>query len=152
MAIHLVLFTASRRECQTRARKRRESAEKTRKDALLRTMMVDGGTIRVVRRKVRPGDVPDMAQMERLVMHIKDPYKPAVWLLAYTGIRPSELCGLRVRNIDFARKIVSVSETLMPVNRFEESDYGLFEGPTKTEAGDRDIPIPKWLCDDIATM
>jgi integrase len=108
--------------------------------------------IRVTRRKVRPGDVPDMAEMERLVAQVRDPYKPAVWLLVYTGIRPAELCGLRVRSINFPRRMVSVSETLMPVNRFEESVYGLVEGPTKTEAGDRDIPIPQWLCDDIAAM
>ena len=111
-----------------------------------------GHAIRVTRRKVRPGDVPDMAEMERLVAHVRDPYKPAVWLLVYTGIRPAELCGLRVRSINFPRRMVSVSETLMPVNRFEQSVYGLVEGPTKTEAGDRDIPIPQWLCDDIAAM
>jgi len=93
-----------------------------------------------------------MAEMERLVAHVRDPYKPAVWLLVFTGIRPAELCGLRVRSINFARRMVSVSDTLMPVNRFEESAYGLVEGPTKTEAGDRDIPIPQWLCDDIAAM
>jgi Phage integrase, N-terminal SAM-like domain len=38
--------------------------------------------IRVTRRKLRPGDVPDMADIERLVAHVPDPYKPAVWLLA----------------------------------------------------------------------
>jgi integrase len=25
-------------------------------------------------------------------------------------------------------------------------------GPPKTDAGDRDIPIPAWLCDDLAAM
>lgn len=111
-----------------------------------------GHAIRVPRRKVRPGDVPDMAEMELLVAHVRDPYKPAVWLLVYTGIRPAELCGLRVRSIDFVRRIVRISETLMPVNRFDEAAYGLVDGPTKTEAGDRDIPIPRWLCDDLAAM
>ena len=108
--------------------------------------------IRVTRRKLRPGDVPDMAEMERLVTNIKDPYKPAAWLLVYTGMRPAELCGLRVRSIDFARRLVCVTETLMPVNRYDESVYRLVDGPTKTAASDRDIPIPQWLCDDIAAM
>jgi integrase len=111
-----------------------------------------GHSIPVPRKKLRPGDVPDMGEAERLVAHTKDPYKPAVWLLIYTGMRPSELCGLRVRSIDFGRRLVSITETLMPVNRFEESPYGLVKGPTKTEAGDRDIPIPQWLCDDLAAM
>ena len=26
------------------------------------------------------------------------------------------------------------------------------KGPPKTDAGDRDIPIPAWLCDDLAAM
>jgi integrase len=106
----------------------------------------------VRRRKVRAGDVPDMAELERLVAQVRDPYKPAVWLMAYTGLHPSELCGLRVPSIDFARRHVRVSETLMPVNRFKQSTYCLVSGPPKTEAGDRDIPIPVWLCDDIAAM
>jgi len=57
-------------------------------------------TIRVVRRKVRPGDVPDMATMERLVTHIKDPYKTRGMAVGLYRHSPSELCGLRVRNID----------------------------------------------------
>ena len=74
--------------------------------------------IRVARQKLRPGDVPDMADIERLVAHVADPYKPAVWLLAYTGMRPSELCGLRVSSIDFVRRVIRVTETLMPVYRY----------------------------------
>ena len=108
--------------------------------------------IRVTRRKLRPGDVPDMADIERLVAHVPDPYKPAVWLLAYTGMRPSELCGLRVSSIDFVRRVVHVTETLMPVHRYGDWRYQLVGGPPKTHAGDRDIPIPAWLCDDLAAM
>ena len=26
------------------------------------------------------------------------------------------------------------------------------EGPPKTDAGDRTIPIPQWLCEDLASM
>jgi integrase len=98
-----------------------------------------GHEIRVPRRKMRPGDVPDT-------------YKPAVWLMAYTGIRPSELCGLRVSSIDFARRTVHVTETLIPVNKFDDFEHALVPGPPKTDAGDRDIPIPQWLCDDLAAM
>ncbi len=108
--------------------------------------------IRVPRRKIRAGDVPDMAQLVRLVECVIDPYKPAVWLMAYTGIRPSELCGLRVSSIDFARRVMHITETLIPVNKFDDFEHTLVPGPTKTEAGDRDIPIPQWLCDDLTAM
>jgi integrase len=67
-------------------------------------------------------------------------------------MRPSELCGLRVRSIDFTRRRVRISETLLPVHRFAGSPYTLAGGPPKTDAGDRDIPIPAWLCDDLAAM
>ena len=111
-----------------------------------------GHQFRVVKRKLRPGDVPDMADIKRLVAQVRDPYKPAVWLMAFTGLRPSELCGLRVRRIDFTRRLVRVSETLLPGHRYGSSPYSLVSGPPKTDAGDRDIPIPAWLCDDLAAM
>jgi integrase len=88
-----------------------------------------GHEIKVRRRKVRAGDVPDMAELERLVAQERDPYKPAVWLMTYTGLRPSELCDLRVRSIDYTRRLVRISETLMPVTRFEQSAYSLVSAP-----------------------
>jgi len=111
-----------------------------------------GHEIRVPKRKLRPGDVPDMEQLVRLVDNVVDPYKPAVWIMAYTGIRPSELCGLRVSSVDFVRRILHVTETLIPVNKFDDFEHALVPGPPKTDAGDRDIPIPEWLCDDLAAM
>lgn len=56
------------------------------------------------KRKIRQGDVPDMADVHRLVAATRDPYKPAVWLLALLGLRPAELCGLRVGAVDFGRR------------------------------------------------
>jgi integrase len=94
-----------------------------------------GHQIRVPKRKLRPGDVPDMADIERLVAHVRDPYKPEVWLLAFTGMRPSELCGLRVRSIDFTRRRVRISETLLLVHRYAGLPYSLVGGPPKTDAG-----------------
>ena len=108
--------------------------------------------IPVARRKLRSGDVPDMADIERLIAQVADPYKPAVWLLAYTGLRPSELCGLRVASVDFVKRVIRVTETLMPVHRYADARYSLVGGPPKTQAGDRDIPIPGWLCDQLAAM
>jgi integrase len=94
----------------------------------------------------------DMADIERLIAQVADPYKPAVWLLAYTGLRPSELCGLRVASVDFVKRVIRVTETLMPVHRYADARYGLVGRPHKTQAGDRDIPIPGWLCDQLAAM
>jgi integrase len=113
-----------------------------------------GHEIVVRRKKLREGDgVLSMEQVHQLIGHIPDRYKPAVWLLVFAGLRPAELCGLRVRDIDFARHEVSVRATLMPVHRYGDQPYmGRVEGPPKTDAGDRTIPIPEWLCHDLAAI
>ncbi|MEO5843103.1 MAG: tyrosine-type recombinase/integrase [Acidimicrobiales bacterium] len=111
-----------------------------------------GHEIPVRRKKMRPGDMLDMAEIQRLVDHVRDPYKPAVWLLALLGLRPAELCGLRVSSVDFVRRLVAITATLTPVHAFDDEPYRLVEGPPKTEAGDRSLPIPTWLAEDLAGM
>ena len=109
--------------------------------------------IEVRRRRIREGDVLDMGQVHQLVAEVRDPYKPAVWLLVLTGLRPAELCGLRVSSVDTVRGLVHVTETLLPVHKFGDEPYrSAVEGPPKTAAGDRTIPIPAWLCEDLAAM
>lgn len=104
------------------------------------------------RRKLHEGDVLNMEQIHLLAAHVKDPYKPAVWLLMLAGLRPAELCGLRVCDVDFIKNVVHVSQTVLPVHSFDTEGFGLVTGPPKTSAGDRRIPIPAWLCDDLAAM
>ncbi len=109
--------------------------------------------VKVRRRKVRDGDgVLTMQQVHQLVAHVREPYKSAVWLLVFAGLRPAELCGLRVRDIDFVRHTVTVRATLMPVHAYADEPWRMVEGPPKTDAGDRTVPIPGWLCDDLAKM
>lgn len=108
--------------------------------------------IPIPRRKLHEGDVLNMEQVHQLVAHVKDPYKPAVWLLMLAGLRPAELCGLRVCDVDFVKHVIHVSQTVLPVHSFDSEGFGLVTGPPKTSAGDRRIPIPAWLCDDLAAM
>lgn len=108
--------------------------------------------IPIPRRKLHEGDVLSMEQIHQLVAHVKDPYKPAVWLLMLAGLRPAELCGLRVCDVDFVKHVIHVSQTVRPVHSFDSEGFGLVIGPPKTSAGDRRIPIPAWLCDDLAAM
>jgi len=104
-------------------------------------------------RRIQQGDVPDMDEIQHLVEHVKDPYKPAVWLFAFAGLRPAELCGLRVRSIDFLNRNVHITETLLPVHAFADVPHrSQVEGPPKTEAGIRIIPLPVWLVEDLALM
>ena len=109
-------------------------------------------SIPVRRAKVGRGAVLNMTEVHRLVDHTREPYKPAVWMLALLGLRPAELCGLRVGAVDFTRGTVHVTETLNVVHRYGDARRTLVEGPTKSTAGDRVLPMPTWLRDDLAEM
>ena len=108
--------------------------------------------IPIPRRKLHEGDVLSMEQVHQLVAHVRDPYKPAVWLLMLAGLHPAELCGLRVRDVDFTRHVIHVHQTVLPVHRFDTESFGLVTGPPKTSSGDRRIPIPDWLCDELGAL
>jgi integrase len=104
------------------------------------------------RRKIGTGDVLTMAQIHRLIDVVDERYRLAVWILVFTGMRPAELCGLRVGDVDFARHRVHVQHALTPVHAFDDHPYQLVSGPPKTEAGNRILPLPDWLCDELAVM
>ena len=108
--------------------------------------------IPIPKRKLHEGDVLSMEQVHQLVAHVREPYKPAVWLLMLAGIRPAELCGLRVCDVDFDKRIIHVHQTVLPVHRYDREGFGLVTRPPKTAAGDRRIPIPEWLCRDLSAM
>jgi integrase len=95
----------------------------------------------------RPRSQPlTMEQINLLVDHADERYRAAVWLLALAGLRVSELCGLRVADVDWQRHTITVSEAQMWVN-----GTLVTKGP-KTDSGVRVIPIPAWLADDLAAM
>jgi integrase len=41
---------------------------------------------------------------------------------------------------------------MMPVHKFGDEPYRMVEGPPKTDAGDRVIPIPEWLSTDLSAL
>jgi integrase len=49
-------------------------------------------------------------------------------------------------------RILHVNQTVLPLHGFDTQGFQLVTGPTKTEGGDRKIPIPDWLCDEIASV
>jgi integrase len=111
-----------------------------------------GHSIPMRRKKVGAGEVLSMADAHRLVAATRDPYQPAVWLMLLAGLRPAELCGLRVRHVDAVRKELHVAETLNVVHGYDDQPYTVHRGLTKTAAGDRFLPLPQSICDDLAAM
>jgi integrase len=104
------------------------------------------------KRKLGSGQVLTMEQAHSLVRCTRDPYKPLVWLLVLEGLRPGELCGLTVRDIEFQRRRMHVHQTLNYVHGYDGGTATLERGSTKTDAGDRMLPLPADLCDDLAAM
>ena len=73
----------------------------------------------------------------------KSPYGVFFFVSTYTGMRRSELLGLRWSSIDLDRGTISIHETLQRV-----TGQGLKVLPTKTASARRMIPVPK----DVVTL
>ena len=111
-----------------------------------------GHHIPAQRHKLHEGDVLTMEQVHELIAHVRDPYKPAVWLIVLAGLRPAELCGLRVCDLDMKKLVLHVSQTVQPLHGYDTQPFQLVTGPPKTAAGDRKIPVPEWLAAEIAGL
>jgi integrase len=72
-------------------------------------------------------------------------YDILVLTLAYCGLRWGELAGLRVRDIDFARKRLTVEQTVVA-----DKGYQRIEQPKDYEH--RSIPIPAFLVDALRSQ
>ena len=93
-------------------------------------------------RRARP-NILTMDQVHQLVAHTDEWFRPAVWLLVLAGLRTSELCGLRLCDLDSSRKTITITEVQMWV-----TGELIVKGP-KTESGHRTIPIPEWLVGEL---
>lgn len=79
-------------------------------------------------------------EVSRLVAATRQPYGFLILFAAYTGLRPSEVCGLRVGKLKLLHARVEVSETLMQV------EGKTVIGPTKSDST-RSVPLPRFLVD-----
>jgi integrase len=82
-------------------------------------------------------------EVERLAQAAKPPFNVLVRLAAASGLRPSELCGLRIGRLDLDKSTVEVAEALTVVKGRTEV------GPTKNSLR-RTVGIPRSVCDDLA--
>jgi integrase len=92
-----------------------------------------GGEREHTRGPLRAGvDFPSKAELGALLEHATERQRPFVFLLIYTGMRISELRGLRWRDIDLEAGLVHVRQRVEAWCRM---------GPPKSRAGARDIPL-----------
>ncbi|TCK29005.1 site-specific recombinase XerD [Ancylobacter aquaticus] len=78
-------------------------------------------------------DIPTPDEVRRILEAASGRWRPLLITAVFTGMRASELRGLRWQDIDFDERTVRV--------RQRADEYGII-GPPKSEAGIRDIPVP----------
>jgi len=73
----------------------------------------------------------------------------ALYALAVTtGLRPEELYGLRLNDLDLANRRLTVNQVLAKTRRKKGEDVARFEfGPPKTERSRRTIDFPRFVAD-----
>ena len=82
-------------------------------------------------------------QVDALAQAAKPPFDVLIRLATASGLRPSELCGLRIGRIDLKKGTVEVAEALTVVKGRTEV------GPTKNSLR-RTVGIPQSVCNDLA--
>ena len=85
----------------------------------------------------KPKRVLRVGETWRLIAATSTTYRAVVSLLSWSGLRVSEACGLRWRDIDFVEDLFRVAEQLPPLKR-GEAPYTV---TTKSRRGVREIPF-----------
>lgn len=120
--------------------------ETARKDRAIAQNPAVGKRLTVPEREV---DVFTMDQLVTFVEQVTPWYRPAVWLMIFTGMRPGEMCGLLISDVDFDSGEVRIKHTFAPVPALDEVPFHYAEGPVKTDAGKRKPYIPEFVFDQL---
>ena len=87
--------------------------------------------------KLKAGvDIPTPREIKGILAHVEGRWRPLLMTAVFTGLRASELRGLRWRDLDLKQGVVHVRQR---ADRYNEL------GPPKSEAGERTIPLPPEL-------
>lgn len=78
-------------------------------------------------------DIPTRAEIKALVGALDGNWRPLLVTAIFTGLRSSEIRGLRWRDVNFKKAEIHVNQ---------RADQFKAIGPTKSEAGIRTIPVP----------
>ncbi|MEM9635587.1 MAG: tyrosine-type recombinase/integrase [Pseudomonadota bacterium] len=76
--------------------------------------------------------IPSKPEIKAMLNTVSDKYRPLVVTAIYTGMRMSELRGLRWEDVDFTKSIIQVRQR---ADRFNQI------GKPKSKSGRRDIPM-----------
>jgi integrase len=93
------------------------------------------------RGKLRIGvDIPSSEEIRNIIAHLEGRWRPLLLTAIFTGLRASELRGLRWADIDLNRNELNVHQ---------RADYYRTMGALKSEAGERSIPLAPVLVNTL---
>ena len=88
---------------------------------------------------------PTIEELDKIIEHINERYKPVVILSACIGLRFSEISELRVKDVK-QTTTSGVKRTTIAISRATTFVDGEFvHGPTKSKASTRVMPVPSFL-------
>jgi integrase len=94
-----------------------------------------------LRGKLKIGiDIPTPDEIKRIVAHLNDRRRALLLTAIFTGLRASELRGLRWEDIDLKRAVLHVRQR---ADRYQQI------GRPKTAAGERTVPLPPKLVSEL---
>lgn len=100
--------------------------------------------IRTPRPENRDRPTLSMEEILRLADAIGDRYRALLLVGAIVGLRWSEAIGLRVRDVDFLRRTLTVSQTI------SEVEGRLAVAATKSRKSCRTMSVPQFVVDELA--
>jgi integrase len=83
-------------------------------------------------------DIPSPKEITAIIAHLSDRWHPIIMTAIFTGLRASELRGLRWKSVDLKNAKLHVTE---------RADRFLQLGQPKSVAGERTVPMPAPLVD-----
>jgi integrase len=93
------------------------------------------------RGKLKVGvDIPSPDEIRTIIAHLEGRWRPFFLTAIFTGLRASELRGLRWTDVDLKRNEIHVRQRADHYNKI---------GPTKSAAGERTIPIAPLLANTL---
>ncbi|NEJ95270.1 site-specific integrase [Rhizobium leguminosarum] len=88
-------------------------------------------------------DIPTRDEIRALLGALEGNWRPLLLTVVFTGMRSSELRGLRWQDVDFQRGEINIRQR---VDQYREV------GPPKSEAGSRTIPVPPLVTNTLKEL
>jgi integrase len=85
-------------------------------------------------------DIPEPAEIRAIVEHLKDKWRPLLLTAIFTGLRASELRGLKWADVNLKKAELHVSQR---ADRFNTI------GPPKSKSGERTVPLPPMVVNTL---